>query len=111
MYAGDFLEEDAYEDWAVPLREEARATYISVVRALADDAIAGDRPELAERYLRRLLEKDGHDEGAHLALVRALAAARRHGDARRAYRAYAARMREIGVEPTSFPANDASERP
>ena len=111
MYAGDFLEEDAYEDWAVPLREEARATYISVVRALADDAIAGDRPELAERYLRRLLEKDGHDEGAHLALVRALAAARRHGDARRAYRAYAARMREIGVEPTSFPANEASERP
>jgi ATP/maltotriose-dependent transcriptional regulator MalT/DNA-binding winged helix-turn-helix (wHTH) protein len=103
LYAGDFLEEDAYEDWAVPLREETRATYISVVRALADDAVAGGQPELAERYLRRLLEKDRHDEGAHLTLVRALSAARRHGDARRAYRAYAARMRDIGVEPAAFP--------
>ena len=29
LYGGDFLEEDPYEDWAVGLREEAQATYIS----------------------------------------------------------------------------------
>ena len=35
MYAGDFLEEDTYEDWASDLREEARAAYIRVVRSLS----------------------------------------------------------------------------
>ena len=33
-----------------------------------------------------------------------LAATGRHGDARRAYRRYAERLAEIGVEPASFPA-------
>ncbi len=42
-YAGDFLEEDAYADWAVPLREEARVAYIAVAHALAQLATdAGD---------------------------------------------------------------------
>ena len=43
-YTGDFLEEDLYEDWAIPLRERARAAYIAAARALAADAeAAGDR--------------------------------------------------------------------
>ena len=39
-YTGDFLEEDAYEDWAVPLREEARAVFASVrlARSSASEA-------------------------------------------------------------------------
>ena len=36
-YSGDFLEEDAYEEWALPLREEARVVYTEVARALAED--------------------------------------------------------------------------
>ena len=43
-YSGDFLEEDAYEDWAVALREEARAAYTEVARALAEDASARETP-------------------------------------------------------------------
>ena len=39
-YAGDFLEEDAYEEWAVSLREEARAAYVTVAHALAQVALA-----------------------------------------------------------------------
>jgi hypothetical protein len=35
-YAGDFLEEDASEDRVAPLRDEARAFYVSVNRALAE---------------------------------------------------------------------------
>src|SRR5439155_12302575 len=34
LYAGDFLEDDQYEDWSVALREQARATYISATAAL-----------------------------------------------------------------------------
>lgn len=103
-YAGDFLEEDAYEDWAVPLREEARAVYIGVARALAEDAHSRSDYDSALRYLLRILARDAYDEQAHLSLVAALSAGGRHGEARRAFRAYCARMDEIGVEPTAFPA-------
>lgn len=102
-YAGDFLEE-TYEDWAVRLREEARAAVIAVSRALAGIArAAGDR-DRASRYLMRVLQRDPYDEEAHLSLVSLLAGSGRHGEARRSYGAYAARMSEIGVESAPFPA-------
>ena len=102
-YAGDFLEEDLYEDWAATLREEARSTYVSVARALARRAAAVADHDSAARYNLRILEKDGWDEGAHLGLVEALERAGRHGEARRRYRAYASRMEEIEVPVTAFP--------
>jgi DNA-binding SARP family transcriptional activator len=94
-YTGDFLEEDRYEDWAEPLRNEARAVYVDVLRALAEATRAG-------KYYLRIIERDPYDEQAHLGLVNALEAAGSHGEARRAYRAYVARMQEIGAEPASF---------
>jgi DNA-binding SARP family transcriptional activator len=102
-YAGDFLEADAYEDWAVALREEARAVYVRVARVLADRALETGQPEAGGRQLRRILERDAYDERAHLALVSSLEAAGQHGEARRAYRAYSARMDEIDVEPAPYP--------
>ena len=103
VYAGDFLEEDAYEDWALAMREEARATYIAVARALADTAAARGDVDATTRYSLRLLERDPYDEPAHLGLVAALDRAGRHGEARRRFRAYCARMDEIGVESAPFP--------
>ena len=61
------------------------------------------RGETAARYLRRVLERDEFDEGAHLSLVAALAAGGHPADARRAYGAYMARMEELGVEAAPFP--------
>ncbi|MGH3044153.1 MAG: AfsR/SARP family transcriptional regulator, partial [Gaiellaceae bacterium] len=104
LYSGEFLEEDAYEDWAVPLREEARATYISVARALGEDALERGEHDLAARYFLRTLEKDPYDEEIHLALVALHESAGRHGEARRAYRTYVSRMEEIAVEAAPFPA-------
>jgi DNA-binding SARP family transcriptional activator/Tfp pilus assembly protein PilF len=102
-YTGDFLEEDAYEDWAAPCREQARAAYLHIARALADESkVLGDS-QSAQRYLLRVLERDVYDEDAHLELVSTLVAARRHGEARRAYRIYWTRMEEIDVEPAPFP--------
>jgi ATP/maltotriose-dependent transcriptional regulator MalT/DNA-binding SARP family transcriptional activator len=102
-YAGDFLEEDGYEDWAVPLREEARSTYIAVARELAKRAQEQGDHVAAARYLLRILARDAYDEQASLNLVEVLAAAGRHGEARRSYRIYARRMDEIGVEASPFP--------
>jgi ATP/maltotriose-dependent transcriptional regulator MalT/DNA-binding SARP family transcriptional activator len=102
-YVGDFLEEDPYDDWAVALREEARAAYASVARALAAEADRTGDPDGASRYRLRILERDPHDEEAHLGLAAALVRAGRHGEARRAYRTYVTRMEEIGAEPAAFP--------
>jgi DNA-binding SARP family transcriptional activator len=101
-YAGDFLEEDPYEEWAVPLREEARADYLAVTGALAELADARGEGETAIGYRLRVLDHDPYDEPAHLTIVTAHEAAGRHGEARRSYARYQARMREIGVEPAPF---------
>lgn len=107
-YTGEFLEEDAYEDWAVALREEARATYTAVVRALADDALRRGDVDATTRYALRALECDPYDESAHLGLVAALDGAGRHGEARRRFRLYCARMDELDVESAPFPADPES---
>jgi DNA-binding SARP family transcriptional activator len=102
-YAGDALEEDPYEDWSTGLREEARAAYIGVVSALAAIAQRRGDSEACARYLLRLLARDPYDEGAHLGLVATLDGAGRHGEARRRYRMYVERMRELEVEAAPFP--------
>ena len=102
-YTGDFLEENAYDDWAVAVREEARAAYIATCRQLAEAATDGGEPVAAGRYLRRLLERDPYDERAYLTLLRVLVSGGQHGEAHRSYGAYSSRMREIGVEPAPFP--------
>ncbi len=104
LYAGDVLEGDPYGDWAVSIREEARAAYISTARALAEDASAAGHEELALRYLLRVLGHDHYDEHAHLALVSTFERSGRRGEARRAYRTYVARMEELGAVPPRFPA-------
>jgi DNA-binding SARP family transcriptional activator/Tfp pilus assembly protein PilF len=105
-YTGDFLEDDAYEDWAIGLREESRAVYAEVVRALAAEAGARGDADASTRFHLRLLEGDPYDEPAHLGLVTTLEAAGRHGEARRCFRTYCARMDEIGIESAPFPRVD-----
>jgi DNA-binding SARP family transcriptional activator len=103
LYEGDFLEEDLYEDWAGPLREEARTAFLSVSRALAELAAgSGDVDAAVRRYLQ-ILDKDPWDAAAHLALVEVLEGAGRHGEARRRYRAYVSRLEEIGIPAAPFP--------
>ena len=110
-YAGEFLEEDAYEEWAAALREEARAAYVAAAGALAAQSASNGDNAAAARYRLRILERDPFDEEAHLGLVTALSAARAHGEARRAYRRYVARMEEIDVEPAPFPNTTAALSP
>jgi DNA-binding SARP family transcriptional activator len=102
-YVGEFLEDQPYADWAVALREEARAEFMSIARILAEvEAESGDHDASARWYMR-ILEQDAYNEPAHLALVAAMAAEGRHGTARRLYRIYVSRMSELDVEPAAFP--------
>jgi DNA-binding SARP family transcriptional activator len=106
-YGGDFLAEDPDAPWAIDLREEARVAYLEIARTLAVRAAAsGDTDGAVRRYLR-ILEPDPYDEDAHLGLVRALAGGGRHGEARRRYGIYAARMSELGLEPAAYPSRES----
>jgi DNA-binding SARP family transcriptional activator len=106
-YTGDFLEENPYDDWAVSVREEARAAYVSALRLMARHALDADT---AIANLLRILETDRYDEEAHLGLVRTLADARRHGEAHRHYLNYRRAMDELEVEPSPFPGSRRAEK-
>jgi DNA-binding SARP family transcriptional activator/tetratricopeptide (TPR) repeat protein len=103
-YSGDVLEEQPYADWALPLREEALAMYLSVGGVLAEaDAASGDHESAARRYLR-MIERDPYSENAYLGAVASLRAAGHHGSAQRLYATYVAKMADMGIEPATFPA-------
>ncbi len=95
-YAGDFLEDEPDAEWAVALREEARAAYLAVAELLAS---ASSDPDRAVGYRLRMLELDPFDESSHLALVAGLAELGRHGESLRCYRRYVERMTAIGLRP------------
>lgn len=110
LYTGDFLPEDVYEDWSVPLREQARLAFLGAVRRLARVAAAdGDHDRAASLGLR-VLEADPYDDAAHRLLIGSLAAAGQHGGAVRAHEHYAARMAELGVDSLPLAAVVAEHR-
>ena len=111
LHRGEFLEEDLYEDWAIPLREEVRTTHLSVLRALAESDEKAGRIERSLDWWRRLVDHDPFDEPAHLGLVTGLAGLRRHGQSRRRYLEYVRRMAELGTEPAPYPAASPGRRP
>jgi DNA-binding SARP family transcriptional activator len=102
LYGGDFLEEDAYEPWTAECREQTRVSACEASRALARLAARRSDDESACRHLRRVLERDPHDEEAWLSLIATLVRMRRHGEARRAYATYTQRMEDFGVVPAPF---------
>lgn len=91
--------EDLYESWSQPFREEARTTYLAVLRALAREKDEASDVDASVAAHLRILDIDPWDEPAHLAIVSALERAGRHGEAHRALRRYHARMAELGVPP------------
>lgn len=103
VHTGDFLEDDPYQEWAIDLAEEVRATHIAVLRALAGRLRDAGDIDAAVQYMLQLLRQDRYDEEAHLSLVRTLFDAGRLGQARAHYKNYVRRMKEIDVEPSPPP--------
>jgi DNA-binding SARP family transcriptional activator len=106
-YVGEFLEEQPYAEWAVPLREEARSEYMTVASVLAEAAESEGEYDLAARRYLRMIERDAFNEPAHLGLVKAMERSGRRGTARRLYGNYVTRMGELDVEPEPFPSDEA----
>jgi len=102
-YLGEFCSDDPYADWAAGLRELAKHTFVDTSFELAGLADASGQHSEAIRNWLRILDVDPYDEDAHLGLIRSLLAQRRHGEARRAYRAYCGKLAELDVEASPFP--------
>ena len=103
LYAGDFLEEESFEEWTSATREEARASFLAIAEALGGLAVEHNDGEAAVGYFARVLAVDPYAEEAHLGLVKAALSASRHGEAQRLYLAYVARMNELDIQPAPMP--------
>ena len=100
-YTGDYLEGDD-APWASETRTELRALADQVRRELARLLLNGPHPDAAIPWLVGLVADDPYDEASHRTLVGALSRVGRHGEARRRYALYAARMAELGAEPAAL---------
>ena len=92
---GDAFEDELAEEWADGFREEARAAWLRSLRRLATLRSREGRVDDAQGLLVRLLVADPYDEQVHHMLVRTLARAGRHGEARRAFQRWQDAMRAI----------------
>jgi LuxR family maltose regulon positive regulatory protein len=100
LYEGDFLPEDRYSDWAIPMRDQLRLRYLG---ALADAAILaealGDRSS-ALRFHERLFLADPCNEKSCCWLMMHYQSEGRRNDAVRSYeRCELALQRELELEP------------
>ncbi|GGQ79710.1 BTAD domain-containing putative transcriptional regulator [Couchioplanes azureus] len=96
-YTGDVLDDEPDLEAVLPLREEARATFLAALRTLGTVCSQAGDVDGAVRAWLRLLQHDPYDEDCALRLVGVLGAAGRHGEAARHHRTYARRMRELGL--------------
>ncbi len=102
LHPAPFLADEGADDWADDAREELLRLAIDVKRSLADLLVKTGETEQAVGWLMAAIVDDPYDEPTHHRLIRMLAHARRHGEARRAQRTYAARMAELEVEPAPY---------
>jgi DNA-binding SARP family transcriptional activator len=101
-YAGEFLPEDPYEEWAAPPRDHARRVYVRALHALAEQAAATGDQEAVTGYAARIVLADQFDETGHQRLIAALARAGHLGEARSAWATYEVCMNELDVPCAAF---------
>lgn len=100
LYAGEFLEDEPYAEWACVEREQLRESYLSLlIRAAAQGRDLRDWARATE-FLRRAVRIDPSREEAHRELMRALWALGRRDEAVRQYQACRdALARDLAVAP------------
>jgi len=100
-YAGDYLPDDLYEDWAIERRDALKRAWTNLQFQLAEAVQARGQPEAAVGELQRLLAADRCDERAAQELMHVLIQLRRRSDALRVYQTLEQSLRdELGVEPS-----------
>jgi DNA-binding SARP family transcriptional activator len=100
-YAGEFLEDSPYENWAMAERDRLQVVYLDVANRLAELKLAKGDVEAALDFSRRALLRDACDEAAHRCALRCHSAAGNRNLMIRQYEACANALdRTYGLEPT-----------
>ena len=71
LYAGDFLEQSLYEEWALAERERLRQSYLRVANELADIRLERGDLSAASTLSQQILARECCDEQSHRRLFRA----------------------------------------
>jgi len=100
-YAGEFLEDGLYEDWAIIERDRLRLVYLDVANRLAELKLGKGDVDAALDFSQRALERDACDEAAHRCALRCHGAAGNRNLVIRQYQACVNALdRTYGLEPT-----------
>lgn len=98
-YTGELLPDDVYEDWTIPMRDEARARFMAAGHRLAETS---DDPDYVVWLARRILDTDRYDGKAHRLLVTSLLASDEEREAERAHQHWTSTFSELGLEVEPF---------
>jgi DNA-binding SARP family transcriptional activator/DNA-binding NarL/FixJ family response regulator len=69
IYQGDFMQEDRYEEWTLPERENLREIYLDVLESLSRIHSLNGKPKTAIEICRSILEHDNCREKVHRRLM------------------------------------------
>jgi DNA-binding SARP family transcriptional activator len=100
IYAGNFLADEPYAEWALAERERLRDLAAQVLRALAGLRQAAGDEEAAAEHLQRLVDLEPLDLPAQRELIALMLRRGRHSEALRRYELMRRRYRRtFGTEP------------
>jgi DNA-binding SARP family transcriptional activator len=69
LYGGDFLEEDRYEEWVIPMQQYYRDEYIQILEHLGNYYLAQEDFQACIQYARKMVAIEPCDEEAHRRLM------------------------------------------
>ena len=103
LYAGDYLPEDLYEDWAAERRDNLKRAWTSLQFQLAQHWEGCGDGDAAASSLQRLLQADPCDERAARELMRLLTQHGRRSEAVRVYQRLVRALHEdLDVDPSEI---------
>lgn len=101
LWHGEPLPQDAYEEWAQPVRHRLERRHQDALELAAAAALAGGSSRRAADLAAEAVERAPLREAAHLLLVRALAAGGDQAAALAAYERLRSRLaEELGIDPS-----------
>lgn len=110
LYDGEFLEEERYEDWVNPVRQNLEQIYLTVLGRLRDLYLARQEYEACVDAYRKILEIDRCDEEAHRGLMQCFRLRGQTGLALRQYRFCAEVLQREFELPPSPPTQELFEK-
>jgi LuxR family transcriptional regulator, maltose regulon positive regulatory protein len=100
LYCGDFLQDDPYEEWTIPRRDQMRSLHLVQLEKVAKARMEAGDHEYAIAHLKRVVAEDPAREDAHQLLMQCLSRAGRRSDALAQYSTCRRALKEeLGVSP------------